>query len=116
MTRPAVSVVMPFAGTRAEAETALGALRALDTRPDDELILADNSGVAPDDQRVSVVPATGEQSPSHARNAGSARAGRDWILFLDADCTAPPDLLDRFFAGPVGVGPAGRGGNFEHPG
>jgi GT2 family glycosyltransferase len=102
VSRPAVSVVMPFAGTRPEAETAVGALRALDTRPDDELILADNSGVAPDDERVSVVPATGEQSPSHARNAGAARAGRDWILFLDADCTAPPDLLDRFFAGPVG--------------
>lgn len=101
MTRPAVSVVMPFAGTRAEADTALSALRALDTRPDDELILADNSGVAPADERVTVVPATGEQSPSHARNAGAARAGRDWILFLDADCSAPADLLDRFFAEPV---------------
>ena len=100
MTRPAVSVVMPFAGTRAEADTALSALRALDTGPDDELILADNSGVAAPDERVTVVPATGEQSPSHARNAGAARAGRDWILFLDADCSAPADLLDRFFRVP----------------
>jgi GT2 family glycosyltransferase len=101
VTRPPVSVVMPFAGSRAEAEGALAALRALDTGPDDELILADNSGVAPADERVTVVPATGEQSPSHARNAGAARAGRDWILFLDADCRAPADLLDRFFAEPV---------------
>ena len=38
---------MPFAGSRAEAEAALDALRELDTGPDDELILADNSGVAP---------------------------------------------------------------------
>jgi hypothetical protein len=60
VTRPAVSVVMPFAGSRAEAGTALTALRALDTGPDDELILADNSGVAPSDERVTVVPATGE--------------------------------------------------------
>jgi GT2 family glycosyltransferase len=117
---------MPFAGTRPEAETALNALRALDTRPDDELILADNSGVAPDDERVTVVPATGEQSPSHARNSGAARAGRDWILFLDADCTAPADLLERFFAAPVdgevgalagAVVPAGPGAQLSgsHP-
>jgi hypothetical protein len=101
MTRPAVSVVMPFAGSRAEADSALAALRALTTGPEDELILADNAGVAAPDERVTVVPATGEQSPSHARNAGAARASRPWILFLDADCTAPADLLDRFFAVPV---------------
>ena len=101
MTRPSVSVVMPFAGSRAEAEGALAALRALDTGPGDELILADNSGVAPPDERVSVVAATGEQSPSHARNAGAARASREWILFLDADCRAPADLLDLFFHIPV---------------
>ena len=47
MTRPAVSVVMPFAGSRAEAEMALDALRALSVGAEDELILADNSGVAP---------------------------------------------------------------------
>ncbi len=102
MTRPAVSVVMPFAGSRAEAEAALAALHGLNAGPEDELILADNAGVAPDDERVTVVPATGEQSPSHARNAGAARATRPWILFLDADCVAPPDLLERFFVAPVG--------------
>jgi hypothetical protein len=92
---------MPFAGSRAEADTALRALRALHTAPGDELLLADNSGVAPADDRVTVVPATGEQSPSHARNAGAERARRDWILFLDADCSAPADLLDLFFRIPV---------------
>ncbi len=119
MSRPAVSVVMPFAGSRAEAETALGALHTLNTGPDDQLILADNSGVAPADDRVTVVSATGEQSPSHARNTGAMRATCDWILFLDADCRAPADLLDLFFhippEGTVGalagaVIPAGGGG------
>jgi GT2 family glycosyltransferase len=98
VTRPAVSVVMPFAGSRAEAATALAALRALNTGSGDEFILADNTGVAPPDERVTVVTASGELSPSHARNAGAARASRSWILFLDADCAAPADLLDRFFA------------------
>ena len=98
MSRPPISVVMPFAGSRAEAGAALEALRGLRTSGEDELILADNSGTAPDGGGVLVVPAAGERSPSHARNAGAARARRDWILFLDADCRAPADLLDRFFA------------------
>jgi hypothetical protein len=102
MSRLGVSVVMPFAGSRAEADTALATLHELNIGPDDELILADNAGVAPADERVTVVPATGEQSPSHARNAGAARASRPWILFLDADCVAPAELLDRFFARSVG--------------
>lgn len=89
---------MPFAGSRPEAETALDTLRALSVGPEDERIMADNSGVVPVADGVIVVPATGEQSPSHARNAGAARASREWILFLDADCRAPADLLDRFFA------------------
>jgi hypothetical protein len=88
---------MPFAGTRAEAQTALETLRALSLGADDELILADNSGTAPAADGVTVVAVTGEQSPSHARNAGAERARRAWILFLDADCRAPADLLDRFF-------------------
>jgi len=101
MSRPAVSVVMPFAGTRVEAKAALDALLALDTRPDDELILADNAGVVTAREGVSVVAAAGERSPSHARNVGAERATCEWVLFLDADCVADPDLLDAYFSGPV---------------
>ncbi len=46
MDRPAVSVVMPFAGDLADARAAIATLRGLATRPGDELILADNVGVA----------------------------------------------------------------------
>ncbi len=101
MSRPAVSVVMPFAGPRAEGEAAQAALLALKRDPGDELILADNSGVVSPRDGLSVVAATGEHSPSHARNVGAEHATRDWILFLDADCVAEPDLLDLYFSAPV---------------
>jgi GT2 family glycosyltransferase len=97
MSRPPVSVVMPFAGSPAAARAALDVLGALNVGPDDELILVDNHGTVAPDDAVQVVTATAEHSPAYARNTGAERATRDWILFLDADCQAPPDLLDRYF-------------------
>ncbi len=125
MSRPPVSVVMPFAGSPEAARDAREVLAGLHAGPDDELILVDNRGVMPaavagDGAPVRVVRATAEHSPAYARNAGAERATRDWILFLDADCQARPDLLDRYFdaeiepgvgalAGAVGPAP-GTGG------
>jgi hypothetical protein len=102
MSRPAVTVVMPFAGTPVEAKAALAGLRAVGTAPGDALLLVDNQGVAPAADGVHIVRALAERSPAHARNAGAEHATTDWILFLDADTTAPQDLLDRYFAAPVG--------------
>jgi hypothetical protein len=92
---------MPFAGDSESASTATETLLALRVGPGDELILADNSAVAPPRPGVTVVAATGERSPARARNAGAEGAGNDWILFLDADCWAPQGLLDAYFSEPV---------------
>jgi hypothetical protein len=93
---------MPFAGDSVAAARAVRALRSLRTAAGDELILADNTGTAPPPpDGVAVVAASGERSAAHARNAGAARAQGEWLLFLDADCVPPADLLDRYFARPV---------------
>jgi len=105
MSRPVVSVVMPFAGDGAAAAAAIETLLVLDVRPGDELILADNS-VLPVASSVAtggvkVIRAIAERSPAHARNAGAAIAHNDWILFLDSDCLVHHGLLDAYFALPV---------------
>jgi cellulose synthase/poly-beta-1,6-N-acetylglucosamine synthase-like glycosyltransferase len=100
--RPAVSVVVPFAGTAAEAEQVLAMLRSLTTAAGDELILSDNSGTAPTTaDGVTVVRATGEGSASRARNAGAAAAHNPWLLFLDSDVKPPADLIAQFFSDPI---------------
>ena len=101
MSRPAISVVMPFAGDAVEAAAALEVLASLRVSPGDELILADNAGTVSAGAGVVIVSVTGERSPARARNAGAAASRNDWILFIDADCTVPPDLLDAYFARPV---------------
>ncbi len=110
MSRPPVSVVVPFAGTREQAMAVLAMLNGLNTRAGDELIIADNSGTVPpitlelrsDRATLRAVRATGEASASHSRNTGAAAVKNDWLLFLDADVTAPADLLESFFAQPIG--------------
>ncbi|MEO8966241.1 MAG: glycosyltransferase [Solirubrobacteraceae bacterium] len=99
--RPALSVVMPFAGSRAEAQAALAALTRLDIGPDDELILADNTGVARGLAGARIIAVPGERSPAHARNVGAEHASRDWVLFLDADCEPEPGLCAAYFAAPI---------------
>ncbi len=106
--RPAVAVVVPFAGDARAASGLVDALRALRLRPWDELILVDNSLEAAAMAAVSslgplarAVRASERRSSYYARNVGAREAKADWILFLDADCLPTPTLLDDYFAEPV---------------
>lgn len=104
MSRPAVSVVVPFGGGD---HVALGAaLAAIELRPGDELIVADNSGG--DGSALAsvarVIAASGERSSYHARNVGAAAASCEWILFMDADCTPDPGIFDEYLGEPVADG------------
>lgn len=102
--RPAVSVILPFAGSDEEAEEAVGMLAQIALQAGDEIILVDNSGRDPGVQAgapVQVVRAWREASSYYARNEGTAVARNPWLLFLDADCQAPPDLIERYFSAPI---------------
>jgi GT2 family glycosyltransferase len=100
--RPAVSVVVPFYGSREAAIHMDAALAKLDPHSDDELIVADNTeggtvGLLPQ-SGARVVSAPAQRSPYHARNAGARAAGNPWILFMDSDCAPADGLLDAYFA------------------
>lgn len=101
--RPDVSVVVPFLGDRHDAEELARSLGELHLRPGDEVIVADNTAAGTfashePPGRVASVRATGERSSYHARNCGAERASNEWILFLDSDTRAVPDIADRYFA------------------
>lgn len=106
VSRPGVSVVVPFLGDADEARALLDTLATLRTAPGDELIVADNTpdgvvaATAAKDGGVTVVSAADRRSASHARNLGAAVASGEWLLFIDADCDPPEDLIDAYFTDP----------------
>jgi len=106
--RPAVAVLVPFAGDAGAARNLVDALRALELRPGDELTVVDNSieatamGALSDlGSPARAVRASARRSSYYARNVGAREAEAEWVLFLDADCLPTPTLLDDYFAAPV---------------
>ena len=106
--RPAVSVVVPFAGSPAEAARTLAQVARLRLRMGDEAIVVDNqpggaiaAATAPAEEGRRVLPDWRQPSSYYARNRGVEESGGEWLLFVDSDCRLPADLLDRFFAEPI---------------
>jgi len=116
-----VDVVVPFRGTAADREALREALADLQLEPGDSLVVVDNTpGAAASDGPVPVRAAAEIATPGYARNRGAALGNAPWILFLDADVTPEPALLDLYFepspqpgtallAGGIRDEPAGRG-------
>ena len=102
--RPSVDVVLPFRGSDERLERVARRLAALVLEPGDSVTIADNRPGARDRARDHVrVVGAGELGTSyHARNRGAAAGDAPWLVFLDADVVAPPDLLERYFARPPG--------------
>lgn len=103
---PAISVVVPFHDTAEQLDELLAALARVRLAPSDEIVIADNTpaGIAisralPPGMRA--VPAHGEASCAHARNAGAAASRGEWLLFVDADCRPDPGLVDAYRAEPL---------------
>lgn len=99
MSRPTVSLIVPFAGTAAAARTLADRLAVVRRGPGDEVIVVDNSrtrvfGGEPVEGLV-VHRADDHPSSYYARNAGAEAARGEWLLFVDADCQPQPDVIDR---------------------
>jgi glycosyltransferase involved in cell wall biosynthesis len=109
--RDSVDVIIPFAGSRGEFTEIMERLRRLELGPHDSLTVVDNTrggaaDVLPHPPSWKVLGAHERQSSYYARNRGAAGGRGTWLLFLDADVLAAPDLIDRYLT----VNPGQRAG------
>lgn len=102
-----MDVVVPFRGTAAEREALRAALADLQLRPGDSLVVVDNTpGAVASGGPVRVHAAAEVATPGYARNRGAGLGDAPWILFLDADVTPEPALLELYFQPPPQEGTA----------
>jgi hypothetical protein len=99
--RPAVDVVVPFVGSADEHRDLASRLSRLVLRVGDTVTIADNraapQGPPAGSSTIRLLAARGVATPGFARNRGAAAGVAPWIVFLDADTTPEPELLDRYF-------------------
>jgi glycosyltransferase involved in cell wall biosynthesis len=105
LNRPSFDVVVPFFGSGEALASLRAELARLVLRPGDTVTVVDNrpattpepTGPGPGPGAgPRIVAAPERQSSYFARNRGAAAGSAEWLLFIDADVEAPPDLLDRY--------------------
>ncbi len=96
--RPAVSVIVPTLNEARSLPRLLDSLRR-QSRTDFEVIVADSGSM---DGTADVAAAFGawyvpggRDGPAEGRNRGARHARADILVFTDADCLWPADLLER---------------------
>lgn len=102
MPRPAVDVVVPFAGPDGELDRLRAELARLRLGPEDSILVVDNTpgrtgARTAEPEAAPVLRATERRTPGYARNRGAELGRAEWLLFLDADTIPPEDLLERYF-------------------
>src|SRR6266511_3482136 len=93
---PRISVIVPTWNEAKYLPALLASLQA-QTAPPLEVIVADSGSTdgTPDLARAAgaLVLEGGRKGPGEGRNRGARAARGDVLLFVDADCTVPPELL-----------------------
>ncbi|WP_371483196.1 glycosyltransferase family 2 protein [Kitasatospora sp. NBC_00315] len=117
MPSPLISVVLPAHDQQKQLSDCLDSLLSQSFRDIEVILVVDRSPEAADgpadayaarDPRVDVLRLNAAVGIGRARNAGAARAGGEYLLFLDSDHVLPPEALhalaDRLaVTGPVDV-------------
>ena len=100
-TSPSVSVVIPYYNSSSFVSAALASVRAQTLAPL-EIIVVDDASRREDAEVLDreardciVLHLPKNRGPSVARNVGIARAGGEWVAFLDSDDTWHPHKLER---------------------
>lgn len=109
-------MVVPFKGTAGELSDLQRRLTALRTGPRDTVTVVDNGrepASASDPSGVRVTSASEVATPGYARNRGAEIGSGEWLVFVDADVAARPDLLDRYFDSPPAQGTGLLAGGVE---
>jgi GT2 family glycosyltransferase len=103
--QPNANLVVPFAGTEEDLEGLLTHLDRLHLGDGDSVTVVDNrpTGKVPrwDEPQRSVIAARNRQSSYYARNCGAANGDAEWLVFIDADVMAPPDLTTTYLDPPA---------------
>lgn len=101
--QPAVSIVIPSYNSSRHIRKCLSSLRGQDCDIDFEVILVDSSNDGTGDivkkefPEVIMIQRSERTFVGSARNIGVEKARGETILFLDTDCIAPYDWVDRMY-------------------